>query len=502
MAALDKLARAQGRRARDVRPERRRARAHRGGPQTQRVVHASRPPRPRRHSHEHSTNIDVRRAADATAQSIRRAQHALRRELGALLIPLAVAGAPARGCGSSLAPLSGAIVATGKLKVELNRKTVQHQEGGIVREILVRDGEHVARRPAADRDRRRAQRCRAEPAAGSARRGARSQCARDGGSRARSARSQRPPTGESSRRTPSTSRARRALFAARRRTLDEQIASLEAQIRDAHAQAARSTQQIESTETAAKLVAEERAINEKLVRDGFVQRARILQLQRARSRLSRAGSSESQQRSRARAPARRRAPSAHRAGAQSAISSRRPTRSNESAARIREIEEATAAAPRSSRAPIRARARRRPRHGAARVRGRRVIGPREPILDIVPTEEKLVVEAHIRPQDINYVHEGAPAEVRLTRVRFAHHTAACRARSCSYRPIASRRARAATSWYVANVESSRRRSWTSPEIRLQAGMPAELFVTTPARTLFEYLTKPLTAFTSRAMREP
>ena len=59
-------------------------------------------------------------------------------------MPLAVAGAPPRGCGSSLAPLSGAIVATGKLKVELNHKTVQHKEGGIVREILVRDGELVA----------------------------------------------------------------------------------------------------------------------------------------------------------------------------------------------------------------------------------------------------------------------------------------------------------------------------------------------------------------------
>jgi epimerase transport system membrane fusion protein len=37
---------------------------------------------------------------------------------------------------------------------------------------------------------------------------------------------------------------------------------------------------------------------------------------------------------------------------------------------------------------------------------------------------------------------------------------------------------------------------------LQAGMPAELFVKTPSRTLLQYLTKPLTVFSSRAMREP
>ena len=33
-------------------------------------------------------------------------------------------------------------------------------------------------------------------------------------------------------------------------------------------------------------------------------------------------------------------------------------------------------------------------------------------------------------------------------------------------------------------------------------MPAELFVKTPERTLFQYLTKPLDAFATRALREP
>ena len=42
------------------------------------------------------------------------------------------------------APLAGAVVANGVVKVDTNRKTVQHRDGGIVREILVREGEHVA----------------------------------------------------------------------------------------------------------------------------------------------------------------------------------------------------------------------------------------------------------------------------------------------------------------------------------------------------------------------
>ena len=59
-----------------------------------------------------------------------------------MLLPLAVV-AGLIALWSAMAPLSGAVVANGQVKVELNRKTVQHQEGGIVREILVRDGQKV-----------------------------------------------------------------------------------------------------------------------------------------------------------------------------------------------------------------------------------------------------------------------------------------------------------------------------------------------------------------------
>ena len=42
-----------------------------------------------------------------------------------------------------LAPLSAAIVAHGAVKVDKERKLVQHLEGGIVKEILVADGQQV-----------------------------------------------------------------------------------------------------------------------------------------------------------------------------------------------------------------------------------------------------------------------------------------------------------------------------------------------------------------------
>ena len=47
------------------------------------------------------------------------------------------------GGWSAYAKLASAVVASGTINVESNRKTVQHLEGGIIREILVREGQRV-----------------------------------------------------------------------------------------------------------------------------------------------------------------------------------------------------------------------------------------------------------------------------------------------------------------------------------------------------------------------
>ena len=47
------------------------------------------------------------------------------------------------GSWAALAPIASAAYAPGKLRVESNRKTVQHLEGGIVKSLRVRDGDHV-----------------------------------------------------------------------------------------------------------------------------------------------------------------------------------------------------------------------------------------------------------------------------------------------------------------------------------------------------------------------
>ena len=49
------------------------------------------------------------------------------------------------GGWSAYAPLDEAVVVMGRVTVESNRKTVQHLEGGIVSEILVKDGDRVSK---------------------------------------------------------------------------------------------------------------------------------------------------------------------------------------------------------------------------------------------------------------------------------------------------------------------------------------------------------------------
>ena len=63
-----------------------------------------------------------------------------------VLSGLAVVAAMVAGltAWSVLAPLQSAAVAPGSVSVEFNRKTIKHLEGGIVRRILVAEGEKVS----------------------------------------------------------------------------------------------------------------------------------------------------------------------------------------------------------------------------------------------------------------------------------------------------------------------------------------------------------------------
>jgi HlyD family type I secretion membrane fusion protein len=423
------------------------------------------------------------------------ARAALRRQSLRAAAPLAIVLALG-GLWAAVAPLSGAIVAPAQIKVELNRKTVQHQEGGIVREILVRDGQQVRA---------------GEPlvVVGDVRSSAelslleglaRAERIREARAAAEAALEPRFTVPNDLAREAADHLAReRALFAARRRTLDEQVASLQVQIREAQAQAAALETQIAATETSTRLADEELEINAKLARDGYVQRTRVLALQRgAADYRGKVGEYRSEL-----ALARSRAAElqARIAQARNQYQSQAADELKEASARMRELEERL----RPSQDQVERQLVRAPVDGevmSLRVAAAgEAVGPRQPLLDIVPAREKLVIEGRIRPEEIDYVRKDAPAEVRLTAFD-AQTTPLLPGKVVFVSPDRVTRAETGESWFTAVVEVDAASLKDHPHVRLQAGMPAELYVTTPARSVVDYLAKPLRGFASRAMREP
>lgn len=416
----------------------------------------------------------------------------------ALLIPLVVA-ATLLGTWSATAPLAGAVVAPAVLRVEYKRKTVQHQEGGIVREILVHDGQAVHAgdpllvvadvRQEADlnllQDQWRAARARGARAEAESRLASRfdapEELQRDGAAAEHIAHE-------------------RALFSTRRQALDEQASLLAAQIDQAQAQATALQAEIDAIGDSGQLADEELAINQKLAAQGFVSRTRLIGLQRsAADSKGRLGEARSDQ-----AAARQRIAElrARIVQLRSAYQTQATDESKEAAARVRELEQRLL----PSKDLVERQVVRAPVDGdvmSLRVTGPgAVIAPRETLLDVVPRREKLVVDARIEPQDIEHVHVGGAAEVRLISDD-ARRSPLLPATVTFVSADRVTQPETGKSWFDATVEvdaqtlSERERS-----ARLRAGMPAELFVTTGERTLFEYLAKPLRSFSQRGLREP
>jgi HlyD family type I secretion membrane fusion protein len=129
-----------------------------------------------------------------------------------------------------------------------------------------------------------------------------------------------------------------------------------------------------------------------------------------------------------------------------------------------------------------------------------VISPREPIADIVPTNPRLVVEAHIRTEDVSRVQQGQPADIRFT--AFKYRTTRLVSGKVFYlAPDRSLDRATNQAYYVALVEADADSLGNAGEVKLQAGMPAEVYIKGEERTPLQYLVEPVTQVLRRAGRE-
>jgi epimerase transport system membrane fusion protein len=118
----------------------------------------------------------------------------------------------------------------------------------------------------------------------------------------------------------------------------------------------------------------------------------------------------------------------------------------------------------------------------------------------VPADPRLVVEARIRTEDVSRVQHGQAAQIRFTAFNFRTTRLVD---GKVFHVSADRLLDRATNlpYYVALVEADASSLMQAGELKLQAGMPAEVYLQGEQRTPLRYLLEPLTQSLGRAARE-
>ena len=129
-----------------------------------------------------------------------------------------------------------------------------------------------------------------------------------------------------------------------------------------------------------------------------------------------------------------------------------------------------------------------------------VINPGEPVMLIVPTGDRLAVEAHIPPTEIDKVHVGQLAFLRFT--AFDQRTTPDRkAEVLRISPDLTTDQRTGLSYYTLQIELLPDEMAKVKTMRLVPGMPIEAFIQTNSRTVLSYLMKPMSDQFSKAFRD-
>lgn len=130
-----------------------------------------------------------------------------------------------------------------------------------------------------------------------------------------------------------------------------------------------------------------------------------------------------------------------------------------------------------------------------------VVTAGQPILDIVPRDDELLIDARIAPTDIDVVRPGLSAQIVLSAYKQRNLPRIDgRVRSVSADRIIDPQTN--SPYYLVRIEvDPAQLTKIDPDIELTPGMPAEAMVMTGTRTALEYLTEPFLDSLRRSMQE-
>ena len=130
-----------------------------------------------------------------------------------------------------------------------------------------------------------------------------------------------------------------------------------------------------------------------------------------------------------------------------------------------------------------------------------VIRSGEVLMEIVPSDETLLVNAHISPMDVDNVHVGLETEVRFTAFKSKlSHIVLGEVQSIST-DVVSPEDSNQPPFYLARIKVDEDRLPDEVREGLTAGMPADVVILTGERSVLQYITAPLTDAISKSLRE-
>jgi len=130
-----------------------------------------------------------------------------------------------------------------------------------------------------------------------------------------------------------------------------------------------------------------------------------------------------------------------------------------------------------------------------------VVQPGQTIVEIVPTDDKLLVEAKIKPSDIGFIYPGLPAVVKITAYDFARYGGLNgKVEHISADTIADDDG---NSFYVIRIRTaaSSIKNKDNEEMNIIPGMMTSVDVITGKRTILEYILNPILRAKQAALRE-
>jgi HlyD family type I secretion membrane fusion protein len=129
-----------------------------------------------------------------------------------------------------------------------------------------------------------------------------------------------------------------------------------------------------------------------------------------------------------------------------------------------------------------------------------VVRPAEVIMEIVPETDTMLVEAAVAPNDIDRVRTGQTARIRFT--AFSNTaTPEIIGKVVFVAADSTLIPESQMSYYPARIAIDEADLGRYPELALKPGMPAEVFIETGDRMMISYLTKPLRDQFARAFRD-